>query len=404
MWHFYQVQLRRWLRVVGVISALVSALAATVSAAVGADVRAVQIGGLFSSPVYVTVAPGEPDLLFAVEQRGRIQIMRNEVRQAQPFLDISNLVYGPPDAGAYAEQGLFSVAFPPSYQKSGRFYVAFTNSGGHLVIAEYLRSAQNRMLADPASYRFVVAVYHPVGRNHNGGQLQFGPDHLLYISTGDGGSVNPLGEPARDLNSLLGKILRIIPLQNGAQRYEIPSSNPFVGKPGRDEIFSYGFRNPWRFSFDGSRIAIGDVGEHREEEVNLLFTSLASGANFGWPQYEGNQVFDDTRPGPHSPKFPILTYDHTNGRCSIVGGYVVRDRNLATLNGRYLYGDTCTGELRSFVPDVSAQRAMDDRSAGVTLPGLSSFGRGFGGRIYAAQLNGRISRLVADPSGATADR
>jgi glucose/arabinose dehydrogenase len=244
--------------------------------------------------------------------------------------------------------------------------------------------------------------HHPPGatrdssgaKNHNGGQLQFGPDGFLYISTGDGGGLTPPGEPARDLNNLLGKILRIDPLPDGAQPYGIPNDNPFVGQPGRrGEIFAYGLRHPWRFSFDRSRIAIADVGRTRREEVNFLNVTDAAGVNFGWPQYEGELVFDNDRPGPDPATFPILTYGHGGGRCAIIGGYVVRDPNLPTLARRYLYGDLCTGEVRSFLPNVASQRARDDKPTGIILPQLSSFGRGFGGQIYFAQISGQVSRL-----------
>jgi glucose/arabinose dehydrogenase len=331
-----------------------------------------------------------------VERAGQIQVLQDERRLAAAFLDIRDLVLGVPDAGAGGEQGLLSVAFAPDYATSGRFYVAFTRGDGALEIDEFRRSASNALRADRATRRILLVIPHPGAKNHNGGQLQFDPaDGLLYISTGDGGALSPPGEPARDLNSLLGKILRINPLPAGPRPYSIPSDNPFVGKVGRDEIFAYGLRHPWRFSFDGKRLAIADVGQTRREEVNFLNTTDAAGVNFGWPQYEGELVFDNARPGPHPPKFPILTYSHTGGRCAIIGGYVVRDPSLPTLKGRYLYGDTCTGEVRSFIPNVGAQKARDDKPTGINVPGLSSFGRGFKGQIYFAQVTGNVSRLEA---------
>jgi len=213
--------------------------------------------------------------------------------------------------------------------------------------------------------------------------------------------LTPAGEPARDLESLLGKILRIRPVETGGRPYGIPAGNPFVGREGRDEIFAYGLRNPWRFSFDRGRIAIADVGQGLQEEVNLLPNRDASGVNFGWPQFEGDLVFDSTRPGPDPATFPLFVYDHSDGRCAIIGGYIVRDPSLPALRGRYLYGDSCTGEIRSFIPwtipQTGEQVAVRDVPAGITLPRLSTFGVGFGGKIYAAQISGEVWRLDPPP-------
>ena len=387
-------------RPAGVLLALAAAilglsLAATPAGA--ASVTAVPIG-MFARPVYVAFEPGHSRLLFVVEQAGTIQVLRDELKLARPFLDISDLVLATPDVGAGGEQGLLSVAFPLDYAMSGRFYVDFTNMRGNIEIDEFRRSAGDPTLAVRGSRRVVLVIPHLGAQNHNGGQLQFGPDGYLYISTGDGGAVPPPGEPARDIYSLLGKILRIDPRQVAWHPYTIPMSNPFVGKPGRNEIYAYGLRNPWRFSFDGVRLAIGDVGETRIEEVDFLTPLRAAGANLGWPQYEGRLVFSWTRPGPGRPVFPMFTYDHGGGRCAIVGGYVVHDPSLPTLVNRYLYGDLCTGELRDFYPAIDrAQGLLGDRPVGLMLPGLSSFGRGYNGQIYAAQIGGTVSRLAPGP-------
>jgi glucose/arabinose dehydrogenase len=322
--------------------------------------------------------------------------MVNEQKRATPFLDIADLVRSPPDAGAGGEQGLLSIAFPPNYVQSGLFYVAFVNQSGSLEVNEFHRL--NAVRADRTTRRVVITVPHPGAQNHNGGQLQFDPQGLLYISTGDGGGLSPPGDPARNLNDLRGKILRIDPQhRTGSLRYRIPSSNPFVGRSGRDEIYAFGFRNPWRFSLDNGRIAIGDVGQGTQEEVDFLLITSASGVNFGWPQYEGNLVYDSTRPGPGTPKFPMFTYDHTGGRCAIIGGYVLHDPDLPSLSGRYIYGDLCTGKIRAFIPNVRGQRAIADVGIGLALPGLSGFGQGVGGQIYAAQTSGAVSRLEPAP-------
>jgi glucose/arabinose dehydrogenase len=355
-------------------------------------VRTVTIGN-FANPVQVAVAPGFPRLLFVVERSGRIQVLRDENRLSTPFLDITDIVRGPPDPGAGGEQGLLSVAFAPDYAQSRRFYVLFTNNNGDVEVDEFRRSTGSAVQANRASRRMLLAIPHPGAQNHNGGQLQFGPGGSLYISTGDGGAVEPKGENARRLGSLLGKILRITPLPAGGRPYGIPATNPFVGRVGRDEIFAYGLRNPWRISIDGYRLAIGDVGESRREEINILWIGGALGANFGWPQFEGELVFDNDRPGPDPATFPILTYSHAGGRCTVIGGYFVHDPSLPSFEDRYLYGDFCTGEIRSFVAGIADQQAIDDRPTGLTLPGLTSFGLGFNGQIYFTQLSGRVSRL-----------
>jgi len=348
--------------------------------------------GTYSNPVYLAGAPSNSRLLFVVERAGVIRVAVDEVKAEQPFLDIRDLVRGQPDAGAGGEEGLLSVAFPPNYGTTRRFYVAYTNNYGNVQIDEFRRSISSSLTANPATRRLVLAVAHPVAANHNGGQLQFGPDGFLYISIGDGARM-PRGDMARNINSRLGKILRINPLPSGASRFTIPPQNPFVGVAGLDDIFAYGLRNPWRFSFDGNRLVIADVGQAQREEVNFLTVSAATGVNFGWPQYEGNLVYDNTRPGSHPPKLPIRAYTHDGGRCAIIGGYVIRDARIPALRGRYLYGDSCTGQLRTFLPDVAAQRAIGDIPTGLVLSGVTSFGLGSNARLYATQLNGRVSRL-----------
>lgn len=360
------------------------------------DLRAVQIG-TFEKPVFITAAPGKRNLLFVVEQAGRIRVMRREKLRARPFLDIRKIVYSPPDSGAGNEQGLLSMAFAPDYAKSGLFYVAFVNSKGDLEVDEFKRSPRSGWFAARSSRRKLMIVRHRKAQNHNGGQLAFGPDKMLYISTGDGGGGGDPWDNARNIKSLLGKILRIDPRRTKTRRFRIPRSNPFVGKAGRDEIFSYGLRNAWRFSFDRNRILIADVGQADHEEVNIVSIKRANGVNFGWPQYEGRLVFDKNRPGPGPAKFPMFVYNHDNGGCSITGGYVIRDPDLPKYKGRYIYGDLCTGDVRTF---RIKRRARGDRSTGITLNGLTSFGKGWGGQIYMAQIGGAVSRL--DPVAADA--
>ena len=366
------------------ITALVVALAGVPARA--APLAATDFIDTFDTPVYVTRAPGANTLLFVVEQPGLIRVLENEVKLATPFLDITHLVsFG-------GERGLLSVAFDPNYATNRLFYVVFTNSKGNVEVDEFRRSAGNPMRANPASRRRVLVVPHRDASNHNGGQLQFGPDGHLYISIGDGGSTP---EEAPNLKSLLGKILRVNPRQQGVKPYTIPSDNPFVGTANRGEIFSYGLRNPWRFSFDGNRIAIGDVGQGRREELNFLMLGAAKHANFGWPEYEGNLPFDDSHPGAHPPKFPMYVYGHNNGGCAIIGGYIAHDPSVPLIQNRYLYGDLCTGRVNILTPHVQAQTATDVRFTGITANGLSSFGIGPQNQIYITQTGGALSRIVA---------
>ena len=367
------------------LAAAILAVLAPLAAAPSNAFQAIPIG-TFSSPVDIRVAPGQPNLLYVVEQPGRIAVLRNEVPRGVPFLDIQSIVL------YEGERGLLSLAFAPDYPVSRRFYVLFVNNRGNVEIDEFKRSVANAFVADPGSRRILLQIPHPDAGNHNGGQLQFGPDGLLYISAGDGGNTPTAGDPARKLNSLLGKILRIDPLPGGGKPYQIPPTNPFVGKTGRDEIYAYGLRNPWRFSLPENLIAIGDVGQSSEEEVDLMTIASAKGVNFGWPQFEGNSLHDASKPGPHPPVFPIFTYSHTTGGCAIVGGDIIRDVDLPALRGRYIYGDFCTGALRSFIPHVASQTVTDDASLGVTVPGLATFGRGRQGQIYMAG-GGTVYRL-----------
>jgi glucose/arabinose dehydrogenase len=338
--------------------------------------RAVPIG-TFAAPIDMRVAASQPNRLYVVEQSGKIKILQNEVPVATPFLNIESIV------NFDGERGLLSLAFAPDYATSRRFYVLFVNNNGNVEVDEFLRSPTNPLRTQAGSRRVLLQILHPGASNHNGGQLQFGADGYLYISVGDGGNTATPGEPARDLRSLLGKILRINPLPGGGRAYQIPPGNPYVGVFGRDEIYAYGLRNPWRMALSPSFIMIGDVGEDREEEINILRIPAAKGVNFGWPQFEGNLVYDNSKPGPDPAVFPIHTYGHGVG-CSVTGGHIVTDTQLPALQGRYIYGDFCSGQIRSFLPDVDAQTVSDDSAVGISLPGLRSFGRGRGGQVYVS--------------------
>jgi len=348
--------------------------------------------GNFSEPVYVSGAPGFPQLLFVVEQGGRIVVLKNGKRLGTPFLDIG----GPVTAGG--EQGLLSVAFPPDYAASKRFYVYYTGANGAIVVDEFRRAGATRAL--PGSRRNVITIPHAENTNHNGGQLQFLGD-LLFLATGDGGSGGDPPNNAQNKEVLLGKLLRIDPRASGGRPYTVPSSNPFVGRPGRDEIYGYGLRNPFRFSFDTvtaaqPRIAIGDVGQSVFEEIDYLSVGRAAGANFGWDAFEGRGPYagaNDGTPDPGGTVKPIFAYPHSRGgSCSITGGYVVADRSLRSLYKRYVYADFCEGELRSLVPHL--KRASGDRKLGLSVSSPSSFGEDLQHRLYVTSLEGPVYRLV----------
>lgn len=349
--------------------------------------------GSFDHPVYVAGAPGFPKLLFVVEQPGRIAVLRGGHRLRKPFLDIrGDVSYG-------GERGLLSVAFPPDYPQSKRFYAYYTDNDGNIRIDEFKRASATRAAA--GSRRKVIVIPHPVNANHNGGQLQF-LGNLLYFGTGDGGSGGDPPNNAQNKGVLLGKLLRIDPRPAGGKPYTVPASNPFVGKPGRDEIYSYGLRNPFRFSFDTTsakqpRLAIGDVGQNEFEEVDYTTVAAAGGANFGWDAFEGFHRYEGENsgtPDPGGTTKPIFAYSHSRGggSCSIIGGYVVRDPRLKGLRGRYVYADLCEGQLRSLVPHL--KRASDDHRLGLRVVSPSSFGEDDRRRLYVASLEGPVYRLV----------
>jgi glucose/arabinose dehydrogenase len=342
--------------------------------------------GEFDQPTYIAEAPGTNDL-YVVERPGRLRIVRDGETLAQPALDLSAEVS---DEGQ--EQGMLSVAFDPDFASSRLLYVYFTGSDQDQHVVEF--RAGDDGVVEEGSRREVLRM-DDFASNHNGGLLLFGPDGHLYIGTGDGGISDDPERNGQDLGSLLGKILRIDPHRSGNRPYGIPADNPFVGQAGaRPEIYSYGLRNPWRFSFDreNQALTIGDVGQNTLEEVDYTPANEARGANFGWSAFEGTDRFNEDQQAPGAVA-PILIYGRDEG-CSITGGYVVRDPSLPSLAGRYVYGDYCVGELRSFVPGVGGARG--DRPLGLEVSSLSSFGEDAAGHIYATSLDGPVFRLVSE--------
>ena len=333
--------------------------------------------GNFDHPVYVTGAPGFQKLEFVVEQPGSVRVVKGDHKLRQAFLNIRGLV-------GYdgAERGLLSIAFPPDYKQSGRFYVDYTDQQGDINVVEYQRRSATKARAGSA--RLVLNINHRANANHNGGQLQF-LGNLLYISTGDGGSGGDPPNNAQNVDSLLGKILRIDPRPSGGQPFSIPADNPFVGKPGRDEIFSYGFRNPWRFSFDtAGNLYIGDVGQDSWEEVDYTPRSSPGLENYGWNVYEGTHIYESKSPNTAGHLvMPVAQYSHSYG-CSITGGYVWQ--------GRYYYGDFCTGRVWSL--RISRGKATGVRAEAIKVPSLSSWGLDTHGNLYAVSLAGTVYRVT----------
>jgi glucose/arabinose dehydrogenase len=340
--------------------------------------------GSFDSPLYVTAPPGDRSRVFVVEQGGTIRVVRNGRKLARPFLDISREVV------SGGEQGLLSMAFAPDYATSGRFYVDYTDRNGDTHVAQ-LRRSRNPDVAIRSSERLVLFQRQPEP-NHNGGLVVFGPDRKLYVGLGDGGGANDQHGArgnAQDLGSLLGKILRIDPRPGGG--YAVPRDNPFVRRAGaRPEIYDWGLRNPWRFTFDNGNLIVADVGQGAVEEIDFAPRGHTAGLNFGWRVFEGDRRNFDGESAPGAVP-PVFTYTHDGGGCSITGGVVVRDPRLRGYVGSYLYGDFCLGNVSSI--RLRAGGSCCDRSAAPTVPRLSSFGEDARGRVYATSLRGPVYRL-----------
>lgn len=351
------------------------------------------LGGL-SQPVGMAAAPGDSTRLFLIEKTGTIRILRGGALLPRPFLDLSGRVSGG------SEQGLLGLAFHPSYAQNGKFYVDYTDRSGDTRVVEFQVSPNPDSAS--ATEREILFVDQPYS-NHNGGQLVFGPDRKLYVGLGDGGSGGDPQGNGQNLGTLLGKILRL-DVDQGTP-YSIPPDNPFVGRQGaRGEIWSYGLRNPWRFSFDAETgvMMIGDVGQDAWEEVDVE-PAGAGGRNYGWNRMEGSHCYP---PGSSCDQsgliLPIAEYDHRAG-CSLTGGFVYRGTALPELRGTYFYGDYCTGLIRSLrVMNGAAAEPLDwtaalRTKAGGPMEGLSSFGVDLRGELYLILLSGEIYRLERKP-------
>jgi glucose/arabinose dehydrogenase len=338
-----------------------------------------------SSPVFVTNAHDGTNRLFIVEQAGRIRVLQPGATSATVFLDITARVL------SGGERGLLGLAFHPYYRTDGRFFVYYTRqTDGAIQIAEYHVSAGDPNVADTTE-RIIITIPHPTNTNHNGGTIAFGPDGFLYAGPGDGGSANDPPNNAQNIDSLLGKILRLdIDHTNGMIQYAVPPDNPFVGVAGADEIYMLGMRNPYRFSFDrggSNQLIVADVGQGQWEEIDIG----QLGGNYGWRIYEGNHCTgnDPMLCNPAGFVFPIAEYQHTLGRCSITGGYIYRGSRGTVTQGDYVFGDYCTGEI--FKLHGSIQSVLIDLS---TNNSLSGFGEDEAGELYSVRLNGSLDRLA----------
>jgi glucose/arabinose dehydrogenase len=349
----------------------VSVLVGAAGASARADaLRIVQVAQ-FESPVYATAAPGEPGNLYVVEQAGVIRVLSGGRVRATPFLDIR------PQVLSGGEQGLLSVAFAPDYARSRRFYVDYTDRNGDTRIVQY-RSDGVTAIPSSAKQLLFVKDFAP---NHNGGQLQFGPDGLLYWGNGDGGGG---GDPQRNGQSLGRPFAKIM-------RLNVDATST------RWHLVAYGLRNPWRFSFDRANgdLYIGDVGQNAWEEIDYVPRGAGSITNFGWNRLEGRHVYDPstTLLGRGTYRAPVVEYPHAQG-CSVTGGYVYRGKQVRAAVGRYFYGDYCSGTVWSL--KVVRGKATSVRREPFTVRGLSSFGEGADGELYLMSLDsGNLYRLAS---------
>lgn len=353
----------------------------------GDDPRLERVVGGLAFPVHLT-APAGDDRLFVVEKGGTIRIVRDGELLDEPFLDLSGRV------STASEQGLLSLAFHPDYAANGRFFVDFTAVGGETRVEEFRVSADPDR-AEPDPVATILTVDQPFA-NHNGGLVTFGPDGMLYVGMGDGGSAGDPRENGQDATTLLGALLR---LDVDRPRPHVPPDNPFVGAEGRDEIWAIGLRNPWRFAFDRATgdLYVADVGQNRFEEVNAV-EGAGRGLNYGWNVMEAGECFEPAEGCDlEGLTLPVVQYGHGEG-CSVTGGFVYRGDALPDLRGTYFYADLCGGFVRSF--RLSGGTAVDERSWPALAPAegqIVSFGEDARGELYVLVAGGTVYRIAPAP-------
>ena len=349
-------------------SATVGTAAARLGAVPSVRLRVVARG--LSQPLYVTAPPGDTSRLFIVEKTGRIRIVKSGRLLSAPFLDIHSRV------STGSEQGLLSMAFDPRFASNRFFYVDYTNLAGDTRVVRYRASASHPNRAVASSAKVLLKVNQPFA-NHNGGQLQFGPDGRLYIGLGDGGSEGDPNDNGQNLRTRLAKILTL--------NVRVAGAAP--------RMYAYGLRNPWRFSFDRAKgnLWIGDVGQNNWEEIDYLRRGTKAGTNFGWSYYEGSHVYKPQPIDRSRLNFPVAQYSHTLG-CAVIGGYVYRGSAIPALRGHYLFGDECSGRIWFKTGPSAAKLILTGVSRKVSR--LSSFGQGANGELYLTSLSGAVYRIV----------
>ena len=354
--------------------------------------RLVEVASGFSRPLYLTHAGDGSGRLFVVEQSGKIKIVEDGQVLPEPFLDVSDVISPEALGNGYTERGLLGLAFHPDYAENGLFFIDYTDHDGHTVIARYRVSADDPNRADPESAEPILYVVQPYA-NHNGGQLAFGPDGYLYISLGDGGSGGDPEGNGQNLGTLLGALLRLDVDTPSGEGYAVPEDNPFVEREdARPEIWAWGLRNVWRFSFDRATgdLYMADVGQNKWEEIDFQPAESSGGENYGWNAYEGTHPYSGEAPASEVV-MPILEYGHENGWCSVTGGYVYRGEALPGLRGYYLYSDWCTGTIWAAWRDANG-----DWQSTISLESgrqVSSFGEDEAGELYLVDYAGTVLRF-----------
>jgi len=336
------------------------------------------------NPVGIANAADQTSRLYILEQSGLVRVLQGGVVSELPFLDVRSKV------SCCGERGLLGLAFHPDYVNNGTIYVNYTEVGGDTVIARFSTAADNPEQIDPESEDILLNITQPYA-NHNGGGMAFGPDGYLYIGLGDGGSANDPHGNAQNTNTLLGKILRID--VNEGEYYAIPQGNPFVTGGGLPEIWAYGLRNPWRFSFDShtGNFYIGDVGQNAWEEVDFWPVMAPSGANFGWNFREGTHEIEGVPPVDLQLVEPVAEYEHDQG-CSVTGGVVYRGKALPEWDGVYVYGDYCSGKIWGLLPTASG--AWQNKLLFETGFKITAFGQDEAGEVYLVDYSGDLYQLI----------